>query len=117
MSYYLQASSSSYIEVKPEYDFDLGGKKIEDRQRARSGREYVYKWGVYASIKFSLRYLTNSHRTVINSWWGGNTALLFNDTTASQVYSVRIANDTMPISKVEKPYQNYWAGIVELETY
>lgn len=110
-------SESNFIEINPEYNYEITGKKIEDRKRARSGREYVYKWGQYDGRKFDVSYISDTVKTKINSWWSGNDSLLFIDGITTNVTSVRIQNDKTPISKLEKPYTNLWAGTIELETY
>lgn len=107
----------NYIDISPEYNYEITGKKIEDRKRARSGREYVYKWGQYEGRKFDVSYISDAVKTKINSWWSGNDPLLFIDGITTVITSVRIQNDKTPISKLEKPYTNLWSGTIELETY
>lgn len=110
-------TSLDFVEINPEYNFEYTGKKIEDRKRARSGREYVYKWGQYDGRKFDVSYVSDADKTKINSWWSGNDSLLFVDGITTAITSVRIQNDKTPISKLEKPYTNLWQGMIELETY
>ena len=111
------ATSGDSIIIYPEYNYEITGRKIEDRKRARSGREYVYKWGQYEGRKFDVSYISDADKTKINSWWSGNDSLLFIDGITTAITSVRIQNDKTPISKLEKPYTNLWKGTIELETY
>lgn len=110
-------SLNDFVQVFPEYNYEITGKKIEDRKRARSGREYVYKWGQFEGRKFDVSYVSNSDKTKINSWWSGNDSLLFIEGLTTAVTSVRIQNDKTPINKLEKPYSDLWKGTIELETY
>ena len=123
MSFYIATSGSlsvnsmvDYVQVYPEYNYELTGKKIEDRKRSRAGKEYVYKWSQYKGWKFDIFYVNCADMTKINSWWSGNDTLIFID-NLSQVNTVRLTNDKTPISKFEKPYTDLWSGMIELENF
>lgn len=115
--YRLFVDSSNGVDVNPEYDFAQEDEKVERRHRVRSGKEYVYKFGDYSNFKFTVRYVNSEFRSIVNSWWNTNTELLFMEEGGADVYSVRIFNDNMPVSKFEEPYTDLFKGKIELSTY
>ena len=117
MAYLLFVDSTTGISLDPEYDFKNSGEKFESRHRARSGKEYVYKWGEYTKISFSLMYLSSSDMSTLNDWWSNNTPLLFMKEGASSVTSVHIINKKKPIDSFIKPYDDLYQGKIELGTY
>ena len=117
MSFRLFVDSTSGVTVEVEYDYENSREKIEDRHRVRDGGQYVYKWSAFDKQSFSVMYVDSSFRALVNSWWESNTNLLFKDENATEVFTVQITNDSLPISKFIKPYNNLWQGKIELEGY
>lgn len=117
MSFRLFVDSNNGVSLDAEYDFSDDRSKIEDRHRTRAGNQYFYKWSAFDELSFSVMYVNSSTRAVVNSWWESNTKLLLKDENATQVYSVCLTNDSLPISKYVKPYTNLWKGKIELEGY
>lgn len=113
----LFVDSSNGVDIDPEYDLVFQDTKIEDRHRARSSDAYVYKWGEYKRIKFSVSYVDSSFKAIVNSYWSSNTNLLFMEVGASAVYSVRLMNKELPVGKYIKPYTDLFRGVIELEGY
>jgi len=113
----LMVDSSDGVVVQPEWDFKRAGQKIEDSHRARSGKRYVYKWGSYDRFEFSLEFVSSADACKVNSWWGGNTDLLFVQEGQTDVSSVRLVNDSRPLESYVRPYMDYYSGKLELETY
>lgn len=117
MSYRLFVDSSNGITVMPEYDYANRGEKVESRHRTREGYEYVYKWGSFERIEFSVRFVNSEFESIVNSWWESNTDLLWMEESGTVVTSVHITNSRKPISEFERPYTNLFKGKIELGTY
>jgi len=115
--YRLFVDSNNGVDLYPEWDYEEGGQKIEDRHRTRSGAEYVYTWAEYDLIKFSVTYVSSSTKAVVNSWWSSNTDLLFMRQGDADVTSCRLLNKSKPIGKLVKPYADQFSGRIELGTY
>ena len=113
----LFVDSSNGLDVEPEYNYQENDKKIENRHRTRDGSEYVYKWGDYKMWKFDIRWVNSAFRSTVNSWWNTNTELLFMEEGGTEVFSVRLTNKSLPISKFERPYTDTFRGIIELGSY
>ena len=105
------------VQIEPEWNLVEQDKKIENEHRTKAGGRYVYKWGSFRKWKFSVEYVNSSFYSIVNSWWGANTQLLFYSSSAAAVYSVQIGNDTKPIGKFNRPYDTLFEGTIELETY
>jgi hypothetical protein len=97
MSYFLgsQDDPSNYVLIDPEYDLKDSGSKVESRHRTRDGSEYVYKWGDFDTIEFSLTYLSVAIRTSINTWWADNEDLLFSETPLADIEQAVIFQYTL----------------------
>ncbi len=117
MTFRLFVDSDNGVDITPEWDFKETGQKIETRQRARSGAEYVYKWGSFTRKKFSVMFVTSSTMAIVNSWWISNTDLLWMEVGGSVVTSVHLINKATPIGGFQKPYDNLFKGKIELGTY
>ena len=105
-----------FLTVTPEYDYVEPDEKIESRHRARSGTEYVYKWGEFKKFNMGVMYVNSEFKSVVNSWWSSNTDLLWMDSTTN-VTSVHLTNKKKPIDKRVKPYTDKFKGKLELGTY
>jgi len=117
MAFRLFVDSDNGVTLEVEYDYNDNRQKIENKHRTRDGSQYIYKWSAWDKIDFSVMYVNSSTRAVVNSWWEANTDLLFKDENATQVFTVRLSNDSLPISKFIKPYNDLWRGVIELEGY
>ena len=119
MRYQLGISSADAVTLYPEWDYFNGETQIRNEHRSKSGRLRLYKWGDYRKIKFSLNWLPASDAALVNSWWDTNTELLFfvNSSTATEVHSVMLLNKESPLGSYNEPYNDYYKGKLELETY
>lgn len=63
------------ITVDPEFDFDVTGENVESKVSTRNGDEYIYKFGSFERISFSLQYVTQAVRNTINNWWKERTEI------------------------------------------
>jgi len=117
MAYRLFVDSANGVSLDPEWDYDDSAKKIENRHRTRTGAEYVYKWAEFRTIKFGLMFVSSATQAIVNSWWSSNTDLLFMREGDIDITSCRIMNNSKPISKKVKPYDDQWRGAIELGTY
>lgn len=117
MPFRLFVDSATGVDVEPEWDYERKDKKIEDRHRARSGAEFVYKWGEYIGIEFSVKFVNSSFQAIVNSWWNTNTDLLFMEVGGTEVFSVHIVNKDTPVGKVIKPYVDQFQGKIKLGGY
>ena len=71
------------LTIEPEYDFKDSGSKVESRHRTRDGSEFVYKWGSFDTIEFSVKYVLQAFKTTVNDWWLANTDLVWLINTAN----------------------------------
>lgn len=110
-------SISSVFCVDPEYDFVADEKKNSVSDRTRGGDRFTYHNGVFNIFKFSIRYVSDQDKVVLNSWWINNTSLYLIDGVNSNYYPVKIMNSEPPIDSLEHPYVNLWRGIINLESY
>jgi len=117
MAFRLFVDSSNGITVEPEWSYRERDKKIESRNRTRSGAEYVYKWGEYKVVAFKVSFVDSSFKSIVNSWWNNNTELLWMEEGGSAVTSVHISSRNLPISEFIKPYNDSFKGSIELSTY
>jgi len=60
MAYRLFVDSANGVSLDPEWDYEDGAKKLEDRHRTRTGAEYVYKWAEYRTIKFGIMFVNSA---------------------------------------------------------
>lgn len=107
--------SADVVNLEPEYGFEDNAKKIESTMRMQAGGLITYKYAQYPAFKIPVKYLTESNRDLVNTWWSANTQLLF--TYQSSNYAVRITNKDIPIGKFSKPYDDLYEGTIELEGY
>jgi len=115
--YRLFVDSNTGVTLYPNWDFQQTGEKIEDRHRARGGREYVYKWGHFDGFKFGVSFVDSATMAVVNSWWQSNTDLLFMSSGDTVVHSVHLVGKNPPIGKYVEPYDSLFSGTIELGTY
>jgi hypothetical protein len=119
-NFVLQVSSSQQINVFPEFSFKESDKKIESVSRARSSRQYVYKFSQYKVFDFDVMYVNSSFKATVNSWWGANAILQFyqvnSGVVVSDVTTVRITNTSKPIDGYILPYNNLFQGSIKLES-
>jgi len=109
--------SSTGLDVEPEWSYEDRTTKMEDRHRARSSVEYVYKWSEYNVFNVPVMYVNSEFRAIVNSWWSSNTDLKWMEEGTAAVYNVRITNKNKPIGKHVAPYRDQFEGIIELESY
>ena len=117
MTFRLFVDSSTGVDVDPEWDYKEASEKVESRHRTRDGSEFVYKWGDIGNIQFTVSFVDSSFRAQVNSWWGGNQALLWMEEGGSDVTSVYLVNRTKPIDQFVRPYDDLFKGKIELGTY
>lgn len=117
MTFRLFVDSSTGLDVEPTWGYEDRGEKIEDRHRARSGKEFVYKWGEYSSFKVPVTYVNSEFMSIVNSWWSSNTDLQWMEEGASDVYNVRITNSRKPVGSNIAPYRDLFDGELELESH
>lgn len=110
-------SSGNHVDLYPEWDIKDESQKIEDVHRPRSGSQYRYKWGEFFRKKFSLTDVSSSDASLVNSWWGSNTDLLFTQDSGTTVNSVHIVNGKTPLGGQMEPYDDLYEGSIELEGY
>ena len=117
MAFRLFVDSSNGVTVEPEWNYKERDRKIETRNRARSGALYIYTWAEFKRIKMNVLYVDSSFKSIVNSYWSSNAELLWMEEGSSVVSSVQIVNKELPIGLFIKPYNNLFKGLIELETY
>lgn len=118
-TYELGISSSDAVEIAPDYDSQFEVKQIRSEHRTPTGKLRIYKWGDYYRASMKVMWMVDTAASLVNSWWETNTELLLfiTSSTATEIHSVYIRNDESPFSKFMIPYDNYYEGEIELETY
>jgi hypothetical protein len=106
------------ITLYPEISFKEQAQIIKTDHVTRGGERHTHVWGKNFNYSVPLRYISDSHANLINWWWENKFALAFTlDTSESEsTYIVRIANNSQPIGKRVKPYQDKWEGLLQLES-
>ncbi len=117
MPFRLYVNSANGVDVNVEYDFKDTGRKFESRHRVRSGAEYVYKWGEWTELKFSIAFVNSEFKSIVNSWWSSNTDLLWKEVDVAGITSVHLINKSKPVDRLVKPYNDLFRGKIELGTY
>lgn len=117
MAYRLFVNSADGVSIEPLYEYSEDDFKIEDSHRVRSGAFYRYKWGSVRKWKLPFTLVDSSFKSVVNSWFTSNAALLFKSESLSAVYSVYIMNKDLPVGQPVMPYDSLFKGVIELETY
>lgn len=118
-TYELGTSSSTAIQIYPTFDLEIMKKQIRSERRAPTGKMRRYIWGDYWTTKVPVQFMPGSEATVINSWFdvGANLLFFITSDTATEIHSVFITNDSSPLFKHTMPYDEYYEGEIELETY
>lgn len=111
------SDGTTVVSFYPEQNMTYPDAKVESVNRTRSGAQYRYVWGHYASIKFDVQYVSSSDMCVVNSWWGANTPLVLYDINSSAVVSGYLVNDTRPIDSYMPPYNDQFGGVIQMESY
>jgi hypothetical protein len=115
--FYLMVDSNNAVSFNVEYDFEDESTQIKSEHVSRSGRKYTYKWGEIRRRSFSVRFLSSSTASIINSWWQNNASLQLYEGGALAIFSCKLANESTPINRFEKPHNDLYKGVIELESY
>lgn len=113
----LFVDSDNGVTLYPEYDFTEDDKKVENRFRSKSGKEYVYKFGEYRQWKFGVKFVNSESKMAVNTWWNSNADLLWMEENGTEVFSVHITSKSKPIGKLISPYYDLFQGKIELGEY
>lgn len=108
-------SSSSHVDLYPEWDIKRETTKFESVHRTRSSKRTVYKWSEFDRWVLSLKDVTSSDASLINGWWSSNTELQFTTDSGTTVSSVQLVNKKMPLGSYTEPYDDLYEGKIELE--
>lgn len=105
------------ITLYPEISFQEKEQVIKTDHTTRGSERHTYVWGRNLAWSVPLRYISDSHANLINWWWENKFELAFTlDTSdAETIHVVRIANNTQPFGKRNKPHQDRWEGLLQLE--
>jgi len=97
-----------YVEIKPEYDFELQDKVNRSEKRTLNGTLYSYQFAKWNRWEVPVSFVNSYDRSLVNSWWESQRILYFydEDHTAfpSSYYIVKLMNKTSPFDKYQKPY-------------
>lgn len=113
----LYIDTNNTVSFEIEYDFRAADTLIKSEHLTRSGRKFTYKWGEVQKRKFSVRFLSSGTASIINSWWSTNADVKLQESGSNEVFMCRISNDDTPISHFEKPHNDKFRGVIELESY
>ena len=119
ITYELGITSSTAVQLYPDWDYSKGDTMTKSKHRTRSGNLYQYKWNDYGKISFKATWVTSETKSIVNSWWNSQTKLLWfvNDGSTVDVTSVMLVNNDAPFKQNVKPYTEYSQGPIELEEY
>lgn len=115
-----------WVPLAPDWGAEQSKRRIQSDHRTRAGRLYQYKWADYPTVKMSVSFVSSYTRVTVNSWWGGNSSVIFTQSgtgnpeaaiSAAEPVIGKIVNDSQPISEWERPYLDLWRGTIELEGY
>ncbi len=112
-----QTLPDDWVTLDPEYNLKQRDIKQENTFRARSGKRYIRTWGKSKNWRFGVKYVNSSTRLSVNSWWLSNAELLYAKIDRTEVNTVRIENNELPINQFEMPYKDLYKGTIELGTY
>lgn len=110
-------SSQEAIELQPLPGIVTKSSLYGKDHKTLSGRILNYNEEITTTRKFKLDWVDSSAMCRVNSWWGANTNLVFQDTAAGDVTSCRIINKNAPIFENDPFHPEYFKGVLELETY
>lgn len=115
--YTLWVDSVTPLQFDPEFDIQNRTKKNQSEHRTRSGKQFTYKWGSVYAFKFGVKFVDSSFASTVNAWWLDNRNLYFTEENSGVVYFVRIMNQSVPIKEYIMPYDTFYSGVIELESY
>lgn len=142
----LGISSADAIVLRPEFDYKESKTQIKNSKRTISGKNFNYIFNNYQTFEVPVDYVHSDNAAIINSWWLSDTKLIFykvRETSPgyglledggfflledgqqmefepgyiSEVFSVYIVNRDKPLSQITKPYDYYYRGTIQLESY
>lgn len=100
--------ASRYVELHPEYDFELQDKVNRSEDRTLNGTLYSYQFASWKRWELPVSFVNSYERSIITSWWSSQSTLFFNDIDhelyPSSYHVVKLMNKTSPFDKYQKPY-------------
>lgn len=107
------------IQIYPEWDMKRFTVQNREEHRTRGGKMFSYKWGDYERLEVPIEYISDSKAAIINSWWATDALIYFKIYSGGvwQVNTCYLMNDGAPLDIHPKPYDQYFNGRLELETF
>lgn len=104
--------------LHPEWSFRERAQLIREQHRTRSGELHGVVWSRFLAYRVPLRFLARAEADRLNHWWRTQQPLVFtlDSSDAESRYVVRIVNDTQPVGRRLRPYDDRFAGALELES-
>lgn len=109
--------SVTALQFDPEFDITNRSSKNQSEHRTRGGKQFTYKWGGTVAFKFGIKFVDSSFASTINQWWLDNRDIRFAENSADVVYFLRMINEKVPMKEYIEPYDTFYSGIIELESY
>lgn len=111
--------SIGVIQIYPEWDMKRFTVQNREDHRTRGGKMFSYKWGDYERLEVPIEYISDSKAAIINSWWATDALIYFKIYSGGvwQVNTCYLMNDGAPFDIHPKPYDQYFNGRLELETF
>jgi len=111
-------TSVDFVTLDSNWDFaDLTNQNLVEHTTLQ-GRESSYLWGEFGEWRVPLNHLNSLKSSLMNEWWRSSRNLYFSYDIddLSNMYIVKIANNSTPFTKLERPYWNYTSGNLSLQT-
>ena len=106
------------IEIRPDWNIDLGRTASMTKTRSQAGRLFLYDWNQYAKKSISLDFVPAAQAQIINRFWQNRTKLLLktmhNNTLSDYILGV-ITDDKTPLNQYQAPYTEYYRGKLTFE--
>lgn len=119
ISDYRDMLSLGVIQIYPEWDMKRFTVQNREDHRTRGGKMFSYKWGDYERLEVPIEYISDSKAAIINSWWATDALIYFKIYSGGmwQTNTCYLMNDGAPFDIHPKPYDQYFNGRLELETF
>ena len=119
-NYYIDdvVNAVDVIELHPDLSFNELANQNVALHTSLKGRETAFLWGQYGAWDVPLTHVNDLQASLMNQWWrdSRNLYFTFNTSDTNNMFIVRIVNETNPFISVSRPYNNYFAGTLKLET-
>jgi hypothetical protein len=107
------------IILDTDWDSTSGSEKYFDESKTPAGARTRYVYGQRERYRLNAEFLSTRDVDIINGWWRNGTPILMRDADDpfAAITSLFIADDSPPVAKLIKPYDDKWSISIDLEGY